>query len=161
MGYRYLTVQEVDYAMKDQPVLEWVTTSYIRFCACVCVCVFVPPEISETGDHITLLVILSWRGSSGMLHKLLFKLTRCWVWEKKPLKRFHQLHAESRTRTVTFPVTLGRMNLADYNKAIGTFLNGTHWSTHPPHYGCQSCYCFVREWAIDTSQCEKLITGTR
>ena len=40
---------------------------------------------------------------------------------EKPLEVFRQLRAESRARTVTFPVTLGRMNLAYYNKAFGTF----------------------------------------
>ena len=42
-------------------------------------------------------------------------------WRKKPLEIFRQLRAEFRARIVTFPVTLGSMNLTHYNKAFGTF----------------------------------------
>ena len=52
------------------------------------------------------------------LHKLFFKLTWCVVQEKKPVEVLCQLRAKFRARTITFPVTLGRMNLAHYNKAL-------------------------------------------
>ena len=41
MGYRYFTVGEVDYPIKDQPICEWVTTSgplILLFSVCACVC---------------------------------------------------------------------------------------------------------------------------
>ena len=43
------------------------------------------------------------------------------VQEKKPLEAFHQLCPQSRARSVTLPVILGRMNFAQYKKAVGTF----------------------------------------
>ena len=55
----------------------------------------------------------------------------------------------SRARTVTLPVTLGRMNLPLCKKAIGTFLKGMHWTTCPSHHRYHSCYCFLCEWGID------------
>ena len=57
-----------------------------------------------------------------------------------------------------FQVTLRRMNLAHYMKAFVTFLNGMRWRIRPPHHGYYSCYCYIREWDICTSQYEKLIT---
>ena len=73
-----------------------------------------------------MLLTPSLRALTGELHKMLFKPTRCVVQEKKPFKVFHQLSAESRAWIVTLLVTLGRMNLAQYNKAVGTFLKGMH-----------------------------------
>ena len=87
-------------------------------------CVFVPPEISRTGSRIATLLTPSCRALSGELHKLLFEPTQCAVQEKKPLEVFCQLRAQSRTHIVTLPVTLDRMNLAHYNKAVGTFSKG-------------------------------------
>ena len=58
------------------------------------------------------------------------------------LNFFHQLWEESRARTVTFLVTLGRMNLAPYHKAFGTFSKGMHWRTCPPHNGLSCTKCF-------------------
>ena len=43
---------------------------------------------------------------------------------EKPLKCIRQLPAESRARTVTLPVTLGRANFAKYKEAVGTFSKG-------------------------------------
>ena len=39
-------------------------------------------------------------------------------------------------------------------------MKGTHWRTRPSHnkYHTCSCYCFLREWDIDPTQYEKLIT---
>ena len=87
--------------------------------------VFVQPEIIGMGGRIATLLIPSWRASSGELYKLLFEPTQCAVWEKKALGPFRQLLAESRTCTITLPVTLGRMNLAHYKKAVGPFSTGT------------------------------------
>ena len=50
--------------------------------------------------------------------------------------------------TVTFSVTLCRMNLAHYKKAFGTFSKGMHWRTRPPHHRYCSCYYYLCEWAI-------------
>ena len=44
--------------------------------------------------------------------------------EELPLEVFLQLCTESHARTVTLRVTLGRMNLAHYKKAVGTFAKG-------------------------------------
>ena len=118
------------------------------YSVCVSVCVFVQPEISGMGGRIAMLLTPSWRVSPGELYKLLFKPIQHAVREKKPLEVFSQLRAESRARTVTFPVTLDRINLAHYNKAFGTFSKGVCWRTRPPHHGYHSCYCFLREWAI-------------
>ena len=92
----------------------------------MCVCVSVQPEISRTGGRIAMLLTPSSRASPGELHKLLFKPIRRAVQEKKPLKFFCQLRTESHARTVTLPVTLGRMNLAHYKKGVGTFSKGMH-----------------------------------
>ena len=46
--------------------------------------------------------------------------------------------------------TLGRMNIAHYKKAVGTFSNGMHYRTCPPHHGYHCCYWFLHEWAINT-----------
>ena len=129
------------------------------FCACVClsVCVSVPPDISRMGGLIATLLRPSWRALPGELHELLSEPTQCVVREKKPLQVFRQLHAKSRASTVTHPVTLGRMNLAHYNKAVGTFQR-VHFEGRPPHQGYHSCHSFLREWAIDTSQYKKLTT---
>ena len=59
---------------------------------------------------------------------------------------------------VSFLVTLGRMNLVHYKKVFGTFSKGMRWRTRPPHHRYYSCYCYLREWATDTSHYEKLIT---
>ena len=76
------------------------------------------------GGRIATLLTPSGRASPGELYKLLFKPIQYVVLEKKPLEVFRQLCAESRARTVTFLVTLGRMNLAHQSKAFGTFLKG-------------------------------------
>ena len=123
-----------------------------------CVCLSVPPEISRIGGRIATLLTKSWRASPGELHKQLFKPTWCAVWEKKPLEAFRQLLTEFHACTITLPVTLGRMNLPNDKKAAWTFSKGMHWRTCPAHHGYHCWYCFLREWATDTSQYEKLIT---
>ena len=92
------------------------------------------------------------------MHKWLFEPIQLAVRERKASQVFHQLRAKSRARTVTFPVTLGRMNVAHYNKAFGTFRR-VFVEGHALHItGTISCYCFLHEWAINTSKYEKLIT---
>ena len=114
----------------------------LSVCVCLCVCVSVQPEISRMGGHIITLLTPSWRPSPGELHKLLFKPIRRAVGEKKPLEVFHQLHAEFHARTITFPVTLGRMYLMYYNKAFGPFSKATSWKTCRPHHwsSCPNCF---------------------
>ena len=130
-------------------------------CVCLCLCVCVRPEISRTGGCIATLLILSWRALPGELHKLLLEPTRHAVWKKKPLEAFRQLRIESHACTVILPITLGRKNLAHYQKAVGTFSKGMRWRTHPQNHGYHSCCCFLREWAIITPQYEKLLTHKR
>ena len=91
---------------------------------CVSVCLSVQPEISGMGSHIVMLLAPSQRALPGKVHKLLFEPIQRAVQEKKALEVCRQLHAESRTCAVTLPVTLGRMNLAHYNEAFGTFSKG-------------------------------------
>ena len=119
-------------------------------CVFVCVCLSVPLEISGTGDCIAMLCTPSSRASSGEFHKLLFEPTRGEVQEKKPLQVFRQFRAESCIHTITLPVTLCRMNLTHFKKAVETSSKGTHLRTHPSHNGYHSCHCFSHEWAIDT-----------
>ena len=123
---------------------------------CVCVCVSVPPEIPGIGGRIAMLLTPSWRSSPGELHKLLFEP----IWHGLRVKAFGSFSPVTRRipctySTVTFPVTLGRMNLDQYNKAFETFSKGMHLRTCPLHRGQRSCYCFLREWAIGTP-CEQV-----
>ena len=133
----------------------------VSVCVCMSVCVSVQPEISGRGGCIAMLFAPSWRASTGELYKLLFEPIRHAVREKKPLEALRQLCTESCACTVTFPVTLDRMNLTPYNKVFGTFSKGVHWRTCPPHHRYHSCYCVLREWAIDTLQYEKLSTRNK
>ena len=55
------------------------------------------------------------------MHKLLFEPIRRVVREEKRLELFGRLSVGARTRTLHFPVILGRMNLAHRLNAVGTF----------------------------------------
>ena len=122
-------------------------------CVCVCPTWGIRNWRSYCHAFYTILKSFAWQ-----VEQTAFQAYTAHGLRKKPSEVFLQLHAEFHTWTVTFPVTLGRKNLAHYSKAFGAFLKGMHWWTHPPHHGWHSCYCFLREWATDTSQYEKLIT---
>ena len=108
---------------------------------CVSVCVSLLLEISGTRCRIATLLTTSWKASPGQLHKLLFEHIRRAVREKKPLNFFRQLRAEFRAYTVILPVTLGKMNLAHYNTAFGTFSKGMRWRTRPPLHEWRFTMC--------------------
>ena len=62
------------------------------------------------------------------------------VREKESLELFSRLHVGACARTLHFPVSLGRMNLAHRLNAIGTFSNVT---------GTIVDIVFLREWEVD------------
>ena len=120
-------------------------------CVCVCLCLSVCPtwDIQNTRPYhhaaYTILKSFTWWVVQTALLAYTIRGLR-----EKAFGSFHQLHAESCAHSVTLPVNLGRMNLAQYKKAIGTFSKGMCWRTQPPDHGYYSCYCFWRKWAIDT-----------
>ena len=212
---------------------EDVCLSYIIirvFCVCVCL----PVCLSNLRYQERKVV-----SPRCLCHLEELRLARCincfsslydmWFERNMLWKFFCQLRTESLAHTVTFPVTLGKMNLAHYNKAFVTFSKGMRWRTCLPncfsslsnapferkslwkfspvtrsrflfrlpwagwiwpttrktlnilegyvlkdtgtivatgtipsqvlyHHGYYSCYCYLYEWAIYTSQSEKLIT---
>ena len=118
------------------------------FCVCVCVSVCPTWDIwnGRSNHHAACTITKSF---TWQVVQNAFEPIQLAVWEKKPLKCLLQLRAKSCARTVTLPLIWGRMNLAQYKKAVGPFSKGMHWRTCPPHHGCNSCYCFLREWAIN------------
>ena len=91
---------------------------------CVCLSVYLsvrPREISRTEHRIAALLSPAQRDPSGELHKLLFEPIRRVVREEKCLELFDWLRDGARARTLHFPVTLGRINLAHRLNAIGAF----------------------------------------